>query len=200
MKIVKKTVKCLFYAAAVLMISAGAAVSCYANGYEDNQTPEIFLIVTDASKEAYGTQLKDEVFSQLRNQLNGSVHQESETENQNTSNKTNKINWTEAADLLELANRSGANRIVVVEILPIKSDFSDILFYKAIKSEATLRIRLYDAVKRQYILTEEVAGTGINKTYIPYTSVGKKQTVWEAVRKAAKAAAEKVNQSEEARH
>ena len=200
MKIVKKTVKCLFCAVAVLMISAGAAVSCYANGYEDNQTPEIFLIVMDGSKEAYGTQLKAEVFSQLRNQLNGSVHQESEIENQNTNNETDKINWTEAADLLELADRFGSNRIVVVEILPIKSDFSDILFYKAIKSEATLRIRLYDAVKRQYILTEEVAGTGINKTYIPYTSVGKKPTVWEAVRKAAKAAAEKINQSEEARH
>ncbi len=195
-----KVVKCLFYAVVILVVIAGVTVSCYANEYKASQRPEILLIVTDSSKEAYGTQLKNEVFSQLRNQLNVSVNQENEFKNQNTNKVTNKINWAETTELLELANRSGSNQIVVVEILPIKSDFSDILFYKAIKSEATLRIRLYDAIKGQYILTDEVAGTGINKTYIPYTSVGKKQTVWEAVCKATKAAAEKINQSEEERH
>lgn len=194
-----KIVKCLVYAVIVLMLSAGAAVGCYANEYEERQTPGIFLIVTDSSKEAYGTQLKAAVFSQIRKQLHSPVNQASESKNQNTNNETNKINWAEADELLELANRSGSNQILVVEILPIKSDFSDILFYKAIKSEATLRICLYDAAKRQYILTAEVAGTGINKTYIPYTSVGKKPTVWEAVHRAATAAAEKINQNEEAR-
>lgn len=195
-----KVVKCLFYAVVVVVVIVGVTVSCYANEYKASQRPEILLIVTESSKEPYGTQLKNEVFSQLRNQLNGSVNQESEIKSQNTNNETNEINWAETTELLELANRSGSNQIVVVEILPIKSDFSDILFYKAIKSEATLRIRLYDAVKRQYILKDEVVGIGINKTYIPYTSVGKKQTVWEAVRKAAKAAAEKINQSEAERH
>ena len=195
-----KVVECLFYAVVVVVVIVGVTVSCYANEYKASQRPEILLIVTDSSKEAYSTQLKNEVFSQLRNQLNSSVNQESEINNQNTNNETNKINWAETTELLELANRSGSNQIVVVEILPIKSDFSDILFYKAIKSEATLRIRLYDAVKRQYILTDEVVEIGINKTYIPYTSVGKKQTVWEAVRKATKAAAEKINQSVEERH
>ncbi|WP_371380793.1 hypothetical protein [Sporomusa aerivorans] len=188
-------VKCLFYVVAMLIVSAGVAVSCYANEYKESQAPGIFLIVTDSSKEAYGPQLKNEVFLQIRYQLKGSVNKESEIRNENAGNALNEINWAGTAELLELANRFGANQVLEVEILPIKSDFSDILFYKAIKSEATLRIRLYDAVKRRYILTEEVAGIGVNKTYIPYTSVGKKQTVWEAVRKAAKAAAQKINQS-----
>ena len=118
-----KIVKCLFYVVVVLIVSAGVTVSCYADEYKGSQRPEILLIVTDSSKEAYGTQLKDEVFSQLRNQLNGSVNQESEIKNQNANNETNKIHWAETAELLEMANRSGSNQIVVVEILPIKSDF-----------------------------------------------------------------------------
>lgn len=191
-----KIVKCLLYVVVVLMVSVGVTASCYAA--EDNgiTRPEILLIVADSSREAYGTQLKNKTFSQLRDQLNDSVNQASEAENQDPNNEINKIKWAESTALSELAGRSGSNQIIVVEILPIKSNFSDILFYKAIKSEVTLRIRLYDAVKRQYILTDEVIGEGINKTYIPYTSVGKKQSVLEAVCKAARAAAEKINQSE----
>jgi CRISPR/Cas system-associated exonuclease Cas4 (RecB family) len=181
------------------MISVGVPVSCYASEYKDIKTQEIFLIVIDSSKETYGTQLKNEVYSQLRNQLKVSVNKESEIKHQSVNSEISKINWAEKAELLELANQTGSNQILVVEILPSKSDFSDILIYKSIKSEATLRIRLFDAVKKQYILTEEVAGTGVNKTYIPYTSVGKKTTVWEAVQNATKAAAREINQSEESR-
>ncbi len=195
-----KIVKCLLYVVVVVvvvvMISVGVTVNCYAAEYNGSQRPEILLIVTDSSREAYGTQLKNKIFSQLRDRLNGSVNQESEAENQDPNNGTNKIKWAESDELSELAGRSGSNQIIVVEILPIKSNFSDILFYKAIKSEVTLRIRLYDAVKKQYILSDEVIGEGINKTYIPYTSVGKKQSVLEAVGKATRAAAEKINQSE----
>ncbi len=79
-----KIVKYLFYVVVVLIASAGVAVSCYANGDNDRQAPEIFLIVTDNSKEVYGTQLKNEVFLQLRSQLNSSVNKESEIRSQNT--------------------------------------------------------------------------------------------------------------------
>jgi len=42
-------------------------------------------------------------------------------------------------------------------------------------------------------LAEEIGSVSINKTYIPYTFVGKKVTVVEAVRKAVIIAAQKVN-------
>lgn len=87
-----KIAKGLFYAAVMLMVNAGVAVSCYASEYQASQRPEIFLIVTDSSKEAYGAQLKNEVFSQIRKQLNGSVNQTSAIKNQNTNDETHKIN------------------------------------------------------------------------------------------------------------
>jgi hypothetical protein len=45
------------------------------------------------------------------------------------------------------------------------------------------------------VLSEDVAGTDTNKTFIPYTSVGKKVTVLEAIHKATDMAAQKVNQN-----
>lgn len=45
------------------------------------------------------------------------------------------------------------------------------------------------------VLNEEVVGTDTNKTVIPYTFVGKKVYVLEAVHKAAAIAAQKINQS-----
>lgn len=192
-----KIVKCLFYAVVVLVVSAGAAVS-YANGSEISQAPQILLIVTDSSREAYGPQLTNEVIAQLQKQLNGSVKHYSIRNT--TNNEAGKMNWAQETELTELANRSGFGQIAVIDILPIKSDFKDYLFYKAIKSEVILRICLYDAAKKQYLLTEEAVGTGVNKTYIPYTSVGKKPAVWEAVRNAARAAAEKIKQSGDARY
>jgi len=95
---------------------------------------------------------------------------------------------------LELAGKTGANRVLVVEILPTKSNFREVLFYKAIESEATIKVRLYDAVKKQYVLTEEVTSTGTNKTIIPYTFVGKKVTVLEAVHKAVVIVVQKINE------
>lgn len=170
------------------LITAGITGSCSANERKGSKSQELLLIVADYSNEAYGEALKKEVFTQLQNKLQVSVSKHS--------NEVRTVAWVEKAELLELTNQTGVNQVVVVEILPIKSDFSDILFYKAIRSEATLRVRLYDAIKSRYIVTQEVQGTAINKTYIPYTSVGKKATVWEAVRKATEAAGRTINQSE----
>ncbi|WP_312518902.1 hypothetical protein [Anaerospora sp.] len=172
----------------LVLITAGITGSCSANGRKDTKSQELLLIVADHSNETYGEELKKEVFTQLQNKLQVSVSKHS--------NEARTATWVEKPELLELTNQTGVNQVVVVEILPIKSDFSDILFYKAIRSEATLRIRLYDAVKSRYIVTQEVQGTARNITYIPYTSVGKKATVSEAVRKATEAAAQTINQSE----
>lgn len=189
--------KCLCYVAVILLVGVGAAVS-YASGGENSQAPHILVIVTDSSREAYGPQLKDEVISQLQKQLNGSVAQ---YDIRNTTNdEADKLKQVRETELPELANRFGYAQVALIDLLPIKADFSDYLFYKAIKSEAILRICLYDAINTQYRLTEEVTGTGINKTYIPYTSVGKKPAAWEAVRNAARAAAEKIRQNEAAKH
>lgn len=84
--------------------------------------------------------------------------------------------------------------MLVVEILLAKSDVDEVLFYKAIKSEATMKVRLYDAERKQYILNEAVSGVSANKTYIPYTDVGKKHSVLAAVSKAADVIVQKVNQ------
>jgi hypothetical protein len=171
----------------LVLITAGITGSCSANERKDTKSQELLLIVADHSNEAYGEELKKEVFTDMQNKLQVLVSKHS--------NEARTVAWVEKAELLELTNQTGVNQVVVVEILPIKSDFSDILFYKAIRSEATLRIRLYDAVKNQYIVTQEVQETAMNKTYIPYTSVGKKATVSEAVRKATEVAARTINQS-----
>ncbi len=185
-------IKYFFYAIIALMVSTVTAVS-HANGSETSQAPHILVIVTDSSREAYGPQLKDEVISQLQKQLNGSVAQyDIRITNNDEADKLKQVRETE---LPELANRFGYDQVALIDLLPIKADFSDYLFYKAIKSEAIVRICLYDAINKQYRLTEEVTGTGINKTYIPYTSVGKKPAAGEAVRKAARAAAEKIKQT-----
>lgn len=184
MKIIKYSIVLLML---LVLVTVSVTGNCYANETKDAKTPEILLLVADYSEEAYGEELKKEAFLQLQNQMQVLVNKQS--------NEERKVAWAEKAEFTEMADQADVNQVVVVEILPIKSDFSDILFYKAIRSEATIRIRLYDAAKRQYIVTQEVRGTGVNKTYLPYTSVGKKATVQEAVRKATAAAAQIINQS-----
>jgi len=178
----------------MVMVYVGSGLVCLANENKDVSNEVALLIVVDKSKESYGIQLKNEVYSQLEKQLNIPIIKESELQDVIKGNGFEEISKAEKPELLELAVKTGANLVLVVEILPIKSDFREILFYQAIKSEATIKVRLYDAVNKQYVLIQEVGSTGTNKTIIPYTYVGKKVTVLEAVRKAVVIVAQKVNQ------
>lgn len=170
----------------MMMACLGATVVCWAS---DNKEVTA-LVVIDKSKEPYGIELKNEVYTYLEKELKVVVTKENKLQD---IMKNNDFGRGEKPELLDLAAKTGANLVLVVEIQPVKSDFTEILFYQAIKSEATLKVRLYDAIKKQYVLTEEIASTGINKTFIPYTFVGKKVTVLEAVRKAGVIVAQKVN-------
>ncbi|SFL51992.1 hypothetical protein [Pelosinus propionicus] len=180
----------------IILIYYGAALSCLANDIQSISNQEVLLLIVDKSKETYGTQLQSEIFTQLKKQLKAEVMKESELINQSR-HEIDEIAKVEQSGLLDLAKKIGADQVLVVEILPVKSDFSDIAFYKAIRSEVTLSIRLYDVARKQYVLFEDVAGTDTNKTVIPYTSVGKKVTVLEAIHKATYKAAEMVNQNAE---
>jgi len=185
--------KFFFGSILMVMVCLGTVLVCSANDNKDASNEVALLVVIDKSKESYGIQLKSEVYSQLEKQLKVPIIKESELQDVLKDNGYGKISEAEKPELLDLAVKTGANLVLVVEILPIKSDFSEILFYQAIKSEATIKVRLYDAVKKQYVLTEEVASTDTNKTVIPYTFVGKKVTVLEAVRKAIVIVAQRVN-------
>ena len=173
----------------MMMVCFGATVVCWANDYKDVAA----VVVVDKSKESYGIELKNEVYTHLEKELKTVVIKENELQDIMKSNGFEDIGRAEKQDLSKLAAKTGANLVLVVEILPTKSDITQIIFYQAIKSEATLKVRLYDVVKNQYVLAEEIGSVSINKTYIPYTFVGKKVTVVEAVRKAVIIAAQKVN-------
>lgn len=177
----------------MIMVSLGAVIVCTANNKENLANDNTFLLVVDKSKESYGTQLENDIYTQFEKQLNVMVLKESDVRDRIKNDDLEKISQLEQPELLDLATKSGVKFVLVVEILPTKSDFREILFYQAIKSEATLKVRLYDAVKKQYVLTEEVASTSTNKTMLPYTFIGKKKTVLEAVHKAAFIAVQKVN-------
>jgi len=182
----------------MIMICFGTVIVCLANDNKDVSNVVTLLVVVDKSKESYGNQLKSEVYSQLGKQLKGAVIKANELQDVMIDNSFDNISEAEKPELLALAVKTGVNRVLVVEILPTKSDFKDIICYKAITSEATIKVRLYDAVKKQYELAEEVASTNTNKTIIPYTSVGKKVTVLKAVHKAVVIVAQKVNQKVDA--
>lgn len=179
----------------VLMICFGLIAVCAANESKNVSDKGMLLVVVDKSKESYGDQLKNEVYTQLKSQLKCSLLEESELQNSTSSHEYDEISKAEQSQLLELANKKGTNQVLVVEILPTKSEFNDSIIYKAIKSEATLKVRLYDATTKQYVENEEIVGIGTNKTYIPYTGVGKKVTVLEAVHQATELVAQKVNQN-----
>ncbi len=172
-----------------MMVCFGSTLVCWANDNKDVTA----LVVVDKSKESYGIELKNEVYTYLEKELKVVVTKENELQNIMKSNGFAEIGKAEKPELSDLAAKTGANLVLVVEILPTKSDITQIMFYQAIKSEATLKVRLYDATKQQYVLAEEIGSTDNNKTYIPYTFVGKKVTVVEAVRKAAVIVAQKVN-------
>lgn len=182
MSIVKRSL-CGFV---IMMVCLGGTVVCCAS---DNKEVTA-LVVVDKSKEPYGIELKNEVYTYLEKEVKVAVKKENELQD---IMKSNDFGRSEKPELSDLAVKTGANLVLVVEIQPTKSDFTEILSYRAIKSEATLKVRLYDAIKKQYVLTEEIATTGTNKTFIPCTFVGKKVTVLEAVRKAVVIVAQKVN-------
>lgn len=186
-----KTVLCIIL---IILVCFGSVLVCLANENKDVSAEGILLLVADKSKETYGSQLKNDVYTQLERQLKVPVIKERELQGMTKSDGLEDMSKAEQPELLELAVKNGANLVLVVEILPTKSDFREILFYQAIKSEATLKVRLYDAVKKQYVLAEEIASTGSNTTMIPYTFVGKKITVLETVHKAADIVAQKINQ------
>lgn len=169
---------------AIIIFCLGVVVCSAKDGTEVSNAGALLLVV-DKSKESYGIQLVNEVYTQLEKQLKLSGPKDKELQAIIQNCGIEDIAKTEQPDLLNLAGKTGVNRVLVVEILPTKSEFKEILFYRAIKSESTLKVRLYDAVKQQYILNEEIASTSINKTIMPYTYVGKKVTVLEAVHKAA---------------
>jgi hypothetical protein len=189
-----KKMQCFFSVIVAVMICFWATFVCFASENKSADTEGILLVVVDQSKETYGAELKDAVYNQLKKQVKGFVKEELKL-NGVSSKNADVVAKAEQPELLELANDKGAKQVLIVEILPTKSDFSDIILYKAIKSEATLRIRLYDKATKQYMLNETVSGIASNKTYIPYTGVGKKITVLEAVHKATDIVAQKVNQS-----
>ncbi len=173
----------------MIMVCLGGTVVCWAS---DNKEVTA-LVVVDKSKEPYGIELKNEVYTHLEEELKVIVVKENELQDVMKNNGFGDFGRAEKPELSDLAIKTGANLVLVVEIQPAKSDFTEILFYQAIKSEATLKVRLYDAITKQYVLTEEIASTGTNKTFIPYTFVGKKVTVVEAVRKAVVIVAQKIN-------
>jgi hypothetical protein len=146
----------------------------------------ILLAVVDSSNETYGAELKNKVFTQLSSQLKCSMLEENDG-----------IEKAEQPRLLELANKEGSKQVMVIEILPAKSDVDEILYYRAIKSEATLKVRLYDAEKKQYILNEAVSCAYNNQTFIPFTDVGKKCSVLKSVGKATDVVLQKVNHNVE---
>lgn len=190
-----KKIQYCFSTLLVVMICVGLIAVCTANESKSVCDKGMLLVVVDKSKESYGDQLRNEVYTQLKSQLKCSLLEESGLQNSMSSHEYDEISKAEQSQLLELANKKGTNQVLVVEILPTKSEFNDSIFYKAIKSEATLRVRLYDRATKQYIENEEVVGIGTNKTYIPYTGVGKKVTVLEAVHQATDLVAQKVNQN-----
>jgi len=171
------------------MVCFGSTLVCWANDYKDVTV----VVVVDKSKENYGIELKNEVYKHLEKELKVVVTKENELQDIIKNNGFEEMGKAEKPELSCLAAKTGANLVLVVEILPTKSDITQIICYQAIKSEATLKVRLYDAIKNQYVLAEEIGSTSINETYIPYTFVGKKVTVVKAVRKAVDIVAQKVN-------
>lgn len=173
--------KMIFSIILASLICFGSMVVCSANENKSVSDKGILLAVVDNSKEAYGTELKNKVYTQLKSQLKCSALEENDG-----------IEKAEQPQLLELANKEGAKQVLVVEILPAKSDVSEILFYRGIKSEATLKVRLYDAEKKQYILNEAISCAYNNQTFIPFTDVGKRCSVVKSMYKATDIVIQKV--------
>lgn len=160
--------------------------------YASSANPEdIRFIVVNSSKETYGNELKSEITAKLDKHMpDGEILNTDLREN-----TLEELQLEDQQDLNSLAKELGTNSLLTVEILPVKSDYHDLLYYKNIKTVATLRVRLYNVSTQKYTLIEDVTGRGSNTTWLPYTSIGKKSPVKEAVRKATDAGIKKINQS-----
>jgi len=153
----------------------------------------IRLVIVDHSKAAYGIQLKSEVGTQLEKQLSIRSTQENELREVIKGLGFEDISKAEKHELALITEKMGVNKIIIVEILPAMIEYNQIVLCQTIKADATLRIRLYDADKGQYVLREDSSGKGSNKTFIPYTSIGTKPAVKEAVHNATLVAANEIN-------
>ncbi|MDU2064700.1 MAG: hypothetical protein E6713_07630 [Sporomusaceae bacterium] len=182
--------KSFFYTIIITLICASFVQiqTCQASARED-----VLLVVVDSSKEAYGSQLKKEVNQQLETHLSlqGSTEQKIETMIQEFG--VNEFSNVEKPELAELTKKMGVHKAVIVEILPAMIEYNQIASFQKIQADATLRIRLYDADKEQYIFMGNISGKGSNKTFLPFTSIGTKPAVLEAVQKAALVATEKIS-------
>lgn len=143
------------------------------------------LIIVDSSKEPYGSELKSEIAAQLGERLSC---------RQIEPNLSKNVELSDKEELDYLAKAVGSDYVLIVDILPVKVDFREALIYKSLRTDATLRVRLYKSTEKQYILNEDIAGQGSNTTLIPWTSIGKKPATLEGVHKAAAATARKLGQ------
>ena len=180
-----KQIKAFIFAVVVLLLFVTTSPLVFASAVvvPQNDEPEVLLVVDDLSQETYGAELKTLIYKQLQGKIAGLILAEGV-------DATN----LEQVDLQVLAQQKNARQILFVEILPTKSDFKDIICYKQLRSQATLKIRLYDRDNQKYLMREIVTGTDQNTTWIPYTGVGKKVTVQKAVQNAAVIVGDKVNQ------
>lgn len=89
----------------MILVCSGSLV-CSANESQDRSENDILVIVVDKSKEPYG--IRNEVFSQIKKQLKTDVSSESELLTK--SNDYGDIVKAEQSQLLELADKTGANQ------------------------------------------------------------------------------------------
>lgn len=139
------------------------------------------LLIADSSKASFSDILREDVKTVFENELKVKAVTEKDGL---------KIAALEKGELAKAAE--GAQKVVVVEILPTTLGYEQMLICQRLNAQATLRVRVYDKNTAQYTFYEEISGKGDNKTFIPYTSIGTKPAVQEAVHNAAVAAAGKV--------
>lgn len=185
MRIFMKHITVFIFAAVVLLFFVTVSPAVFASSVVSSPHTEqqVLLVIDDLSQETYGAELTALVYKQLQGSIPGLLIAEDVA----AAN-------LEQADLRAMAIQKNAKQILFVEILPTKSDFKDIIFYKQLRSQATLQIRLYDRESQKYLMRETVIGIDQNTTWIPYTGVGKKVTVQKAVQNASVIIGDKVNQ------
>lgn len=148
----------------------------------------VVCLVVDNSQENFGNELRQAVGEELSKEFTTKMIPLQEL----TATDSSKVCRMEKFDFADLARQNGADQVAVIEILPARISYQQVLFCEFMKAKATLRIRYYDALTDQYLLWEDVSGSGDNKTLFPWTSIGTKPAVAEAVHHAADFAAEKI--------
>lgn len=139
------------------------------------------LIVIDSSKEEYGDQLKKKIYSEVSEKTSVRSVETSELAKVLSLERLTQLSAAEKEEIDRVAKGVGADALLIVEILPFKADYRQILFYQSVDVTATFRVRLYDANEQKYTFVEDVSGYGGNRTIIPWTFVTKKPAVLKAV-------------------